>query len=555
MLARALAVDNNRPPADGTQVIDISPDDYVRGVIALGWPDGPSRVKLPTGQTVEIQVADGQTGDLALFVWNYLSPGTSVLSVAPGRSRDGLVAFRSAAPERRATARQEQQTTLDRDDRELTISIREVMDRLGTPIDVETVGALLAYRKQSVATARLIATLRIEYQVDDFGVVLGDGQPLEGEASVLPLESQWDNIEQAYWELEAGNSREEPLLERRHRKKKRSNTDGLEYHLDEIRHRLLSSTQEEQLGRAIQRGQEAEIELHGTVEDHDRKGELGLLVRAADEAREQFLSQNLRLAFNIAQKYGRQIEGSALDLADLLQAGYVGLHRAVERFDPNRGLRFSTYATWWIRQAVSRHIGDKSRTVRLPIHIHDRAAAVVRTRDRLEVELWREATVDEIAGRAGLSVSEVGSILSLPKVVPLDQVVDDDETRDWREEDIHDRIDASDSLSPILDAIRLMSPRQARVLELRYGLDGGAKRTLEEIGQEFHVTRERIRQLEKKALAALRQSPYVLALTEGDSQHHNPSIVEHIERTSDQEAAWDAVRARARLLEKFDPRD
>ncbi|CAN5428993.1 RNA polymerase sigma factor RpoD [soil metagenome] len=293
----------------------------------------------------------------------------------------------------------------------------------------------------------------------------------------------------------------------------RLTTDLVSQYLTAIgEYELLTAEKEVDYAQKIEAGQEAMAKLEaGQFEGKVEEMALRRKIRHGREAKDAFLTANLRLVVANARRYANT---SGIDFLDLIQEGNLGLIRAVEKFDWRKGFKFSTYATWWIRQAITRAIADKSRTVRIPVHLHDTLAAVRAAQASLKAELGREPRPEEIAEEAGVNVDKVELALGVADTVSLEQPVGEDGAQlgDFIEDEdavdpvrVTEELDIANSLRRSIDRL---PNREGRILALRYGFYDGVPRTLEEIGEEFNLTRERIRQLEKLALCRLRHPSF-----------------------------------------------
>ena len=262
--------------------------------------------------------------------------------------------------------------------------------------------------------------------------------------------------------------------------------DGVQMYLKEIgRIPLLTAEEERELAKQIEKG--------------------------SQEARQRFIQANLRLVVSIAKRYVNRSPN--LSILDLIQEGNIGLQRAVEKFDYRRGFKFSTYATWWIRQAITRALADQSRTIRIPVHMVETISKYTQAKRRLHQELGRDPMPEEIAIEMGMPVDRVHHIQKISQdVISLESPVGDSDEDSTLSEFIPDdrsptpsQIAAQTLLrNRIREVMNDLMPREQKILSMRFGLDDGITHTLEEVGREFGVTRERIRQIEAKTLAKIR---------------------------------------------------
>jgi len=285
--------------------------------------------------------------------------------------------------------------------------------------------------------------------------------------------------------------------------------DALRLYLDDVRrHRLLTGADEQRLGALILAGREAELELaEPTRIAPARRRQLLAAIRQAEAARHEFITSNLRLVVSVARRF----EGSGLSLADLVQEGNIGLMRAVERFDHRKGFKFSTYATWWIRQAIGRALADSSRAIRVPSHMRELYGLVDQSMEVLSRRLGRPPSPEEIAHEAGLTAEQIRLIqqhrlhlVSLSEPLGTDQTLEVGDTiADMAAESAFDVAEANVDRGQIEARLDVLKPRERDIVRARFGL-GQQPRTLGELGDEHGLTRERIRQIEARALGKLR---------------------------------------------------
>lgn len=284
-------------------------------------------------------------------------------------------------------------------------------------------------------------------------------------------------------------------------------------YLDEIaRTPLLDAAKEVELSQIIEAGVYAQQILDGVIEREGRspsRDELEALAAEGERAKEVFIRSNLRLVVAVARRYPR----SGLPLLDLIQEGNAGLVRAVEKFDYAKGFKFSTYATWWIRQAITRSIADQSRTIRLPVHLVEELGRIRRVQREFNRENGRDPEHAEIAAELDTTEKRVGDVLDWARdPVSLNMAVDDDGDTQFG-----DLLEDTSAISPeqsvlsllrseeLEDLLGKLDQRTASIIKMRYGIDDGRERTLTEVGKQHGLTRERIRQIEKHALLELKR--------------------------------------------------
>ncbi|WP_119067589.1 sigma-70 family RNA polymerase sigma factor [Aggregatilinea lenta] len=287
--------------------------------------------------------------------------------------------------------------------------------------------------------------------------------------------------------------------------------DLLQFYFRDIRpiSEPIDVEREQGLARMVQAGNHANERLHAENLSDEVRSELADVYELGEAARQELIMANTRLVISIAKKY----QGRGLPLPDLIQEGNLGLMKAVDRFDPLRGVRLSTYATWWIRQSIARAAGDRGRTIRLPINQGQRWGRLRRASERLAQELGREPTYEELAQESNLTPEQVETtMLAAREPVQLDELIGDEENRPRadlvadKESELPEEATAREllveSISFLLGAL---PPREARIIQLRFGLEDGDTHSMSQIGQLMGYSRERIRQLQHAALSKLRQ--------------------------------------------------
>ena len=280
---------------------------------------------------------------------------------------------------------------------------------------------------------------------------------------------------------------------------------------------LLSSEEELALAQEIVANRDELDEVTGKLKGEEQlsaseRTKLETRATKLSKPKDKMAEANMRLVVSIAKRYS----GRGLDFLDLIQEGNTGLLRAVEKFDPDKGFKFSTYATWWIRQAITRAIADQARTIRIPVHMVETINKLLRTQRRMTQELNREPTIEELAKELEMEPEKVEYVIKIKQdITSLDAGVG----RDGEDEDsvLADFIEDEDTVTPeesatnqllkeqVQSVLSTLSDREQKIIKMRFGLENGKSHTLEEVGQEFAVTRERIRQIEAKALAKLRK--------------------------------------------------
>jgi len=287
--------------------------------------------------------------------------------------------------------------------------------------------------------------------------------------------------------------------------------DPMTLYLREIgRYSLLTADDEVTLAKQRERGESALKQLEQGVDNPDTRDQLRQEAERGKQARDRLIQGNFRLVISIAKQY----QGYGVPFLDLIQEGNLGLMRAIDKFDFRRGFKLSTYATWWIRQAVGRAVADYGRNIRLPVHMNERLRRLYRLSQRLEQELGRKPSTEELAEEMNIPAGKIQAMLGLSQdTLSLEMPVGEEQESElgqFIEDEISPAPDdrASHELlhEDVEEALETLSPRESRILRLRFGLHDGHSYTLEEVGRKFGLTRERVRQIEKHALRRLRHA-------------------------------------------------
>jgi len=318
------------------------------------------------------------------------------------------------------------------------------------------------------------------------------------------------NIEQQVEMLRSGNSRHKTASIRAEQTDSVLDEGTTQYFRNVGGHRLLSHQEEIDLSREVRAG----LEARRLCEEGEEVEDLQIILEKARIAREKLIRHNLRLVISIASKY----RSSGLPLIDLIQEGNIGLMTAVERYDPELGYRFSTYATFWIRQGIGRAIANLSRTIRVPVHIHSLVSKIRRTEAQLEQQYGRPATDAEVAAHLEMEVERVEQALSaIPMTSSLDKPIDEsgdltvgDLLPDPQSDQVVEEAVSSAIRDQIRRSLECLTDREKGVVVLRFGLGGQQPQTLMGIAEHYGISRERVRQIERKALDKLRKSEILI---------------------------------------------
>jgi RNA polymerase primary sigma factor len=368
---------------------------------------------------------------------------------------------------------------------------------------VELSGDVLSAVQIELAAQRIT----IDETIDELGDDSTDDTPPEG--SERPAAGSVGS--------EADTEDAEGLLAKRRRRRTSkapqgdgsNSSDPVRMYLKEIgRVELLNGDEERRLAQAIDDGNKAALRLDLPDLPADERRRLLRAVRAGQSAKSELIQANLRLVVSIAKRYTLR----GMQFLDLIQEGNLGLMRAVDKFDHTKGFKFSTYATWWIRQAITRSIADQARTIRIPVHMVESMNRVLRMQRQMHQELEREPTLDELSDKAGLPIDRVREILRISQdPLSLDSPLGEEDDSsladfipDMSADTPADMATKMMLVQAVEEALGELTEREQEIVRMRFGLDDGQAKTLEDVGREFGVTRERIRQIEAKTLAKLR---------------------------------------------------
>jgi RNA polymerase primary sigma factor len=328
----------------------------------------------------------------------------------------------------------------------------------------------------------------------------------------LLLENEFENEDRTAGNLESDDSQHEDEAEELENLPALIDIEDLRRsYLDDItKTPLLTAEEEVSLTRSLQRARKARRELLEGKVSQKRQAELNSIIEAGSASRERLLMANTRLVVSVAKKY----RSRGIPFIDLVQEGIIGLIRATKKYDPGRGTRFSTYATWWIRQAITRMIDNHARTIRLPVHKKTEINRLNYARHELAQDLGREPSVEELAAFLEKSPDEVRDTIKISQLpLSLETPQDDEDGRllgdtlpDYDAESPEDAAEASLIQDRVREVLEDLSPREAKVIMLRYGLQDGQTYALQQVGDRMGITRERVRQIESQALSRLRNN-------------------------------------------------
>ena len=343
-----------------------------------------------------------------------------------------------------------------------------------------------------------IEEILFDLQQEGIEVFEGDGQPEQVDKHLAQVDE--DQLEELLGEEELGFDLSEV-----------ESDDPMTLYLREIgRYSLLTAADEVVLAKQRERGEKAAKRLEHEGLDPATRDDVQLEVERGKQARDRLIQGNFRLVISIAKQY----QGYGVPFLDLIQEGNLGLMRAIDKFDYVRGFKLSTYATWWIRQAVGRAVADYGRNIRLPVHMNERLRRLYRLSQRLEQDLGRKPTTEELAEELGTQPAKIEAMLGLSQdTLSLEMPVGEEQESElgqFIEDEVSPAPDdrASHELlhEDVAEALESLTPRESRILRLRFGLQDGHSYTLEEVGHKFGLTRERVRQIEKHALRRLRHA-------------------------------------------------